>query len=395
MAAESFELSIEALRARRATKWTRYPDTIIPAWVADMDFAVPDAVQQAILRLVEQRDYGYGARLGDESLAAAFAERMSRCFDWAPDPDLVQPVAELIQGLFAAVTAFSQPGDGVVVQTPIYPPFLMTIEQTGRRMVDNPLVDDGTRFVPDVDDLRRKIDDRTRVLLLCNPHNPTGRVFEREELLAIGELAVERDLVIVADEIHADLVYPGRQHIPLATLGPEIAARTITATSATKSFNIPGLRCALIHFGSAELRERFHRAIPERLLGQVNVVGIDATVAAWRHGQPWLDAVMNCLRTNRDRVAQFVATELPDVRHHSPEGTYLAWLDCRALDLPESPFQFFLERARVGLNPGEDFGPGGEGCVRLNFATSEAILEQILERMAGAVRTARDGRDGR
>jgi cysteine-S-conjugate beta-lyase len=388
---EPFELSVEACRARRSNKWSRYPADVLPAWVADMDFAVPEPVQQAIVRLVEQRDYGYCARTGEAGLAAAFAEHMRRRFDWSPDPELVQPVSELIQAMFAAVMAFSAPGEGVVVQTPIYPPFLMTVAQTGRRLVDNPLLDDGTRFVLDLADLRRRIDHGTRVLLFCNPHNPTGRVFDREDLRAVGELAVERDLVIVADEIHADLVYPGRQHVPMATLGPEVAARTITLTSATKGFNIPGLRCALMHFGSPDLKERFFRTIPERLLGQVNVVGIDATVAAWRHGQPWLEAVMARLRANRDRVSRFLAAELPGIRSYPPEGTYLAWLDCRALELPTSPFEFFLERARVGFSDGAEFGPPGQGCVRLNFATSGAILEQILERMAGAVRSLRDG----
>lgn len=388
------ELPIEALRARRGTKWNKFPPDVLPAWVADMDFPVAEPIQRAITRLVEQRDYGYGARLDAESLEAAFAHRMQECFGWSPDPELVQPVSELIQAVFTLLHAFSDAGDGVVIQTPIYPPFLVALEQTDRRLVDNPLADNGTRFVLDVEDLRGKIDDRTRILLICNPHNPSGRVLEREELLALGKLAVERDLTIVCDEIHADLLYPGHRHIPMATLGSEIAARTVTITSATKSFNIPGLRCALMHFGSAELRERFRQRIPDRMLGQVNVVGIDATVAAWREGQPWLDAVMGRLKANRDRVAQFVASELPAVHHYSPEGTYLAWLDCGGLNLPDRPYHFFLERARVGLNDGADFGPRSESCVRLNFATSTAILDQVLERMATAVRGISNGDAG-
>jgi len=383
------ELPIEALRGRRGTKWNRYPADVLPAWVADMDFPVAEPVQRAIAELVEQRDYGYGARTGEVSLEAAFAERMDRTFGWTVDPELVQPVAELIQALFALVLTFSERDDGVVIQTPIYPPFLTTLEQTGRRLVDNPLADDGARFVLDAEDLRRKVDDRTRMLLVCNPHNPSGRVLDRAELLALAELAVERDMVIVCDEIHADLIYPGRRHVPMATLGEEIAARTITITSATKSFNIPGLRCAVMHFGSSELRERFRRVIPDRLLGQVNVVGVDATVAAWRQAQPWLDAVMVRLLANRDRVGRFVRDELPQIRHYTPESTYLAWLDCRALDLPEAPYHFFLERARVGLNDGADFGPASQSCVRLNFATSETILDEVLERMAEAVRARR------
>jgi cysteine-S-conjugate beta-lyase len=385
MGVESFELTVEALRARRGTKWTKYARTVIPAWVADMDFAVAEPIQESIQELVKHRDYGYGARTGEVGLEQAFADRMKERFGWEPDPALVQPTSELIQSVYVSIAAFSEPGDGVVIQTPIYPPFLVALDQMDRRLVDNKLRDDGTRFVLDVEALHRQVDDRTRILLVCNPHNPTGRVLERAELRALGELAVERDLVIVADEIHADLIYDGRAHIPMATLGPEIAARTITITSATKSFNIPGLRCSVMHFGSPELRARFHKRIPERMLGQVNVVGIDATVAAWRHGQPWLDAVMRRLAANRARVASFVKAELPGVRHYSPEGTYLAWLDCRALDLPASPFQFFLEQARVGLNEGADFGIHGIGHVRLNFATSAEILDEVLGRMASAV----------
>ncbi len=389
MQAEPFLLSVEQLRARRSTKWNKYPSDVLPAWVADMDFAVPDAVHGAISRLVEHRDYGYGAREGDVSLAAAFSEYMQARFDWSPDPELVLPVSELIQGMFTAVMAFSEPGDGCVIQTPIYPPFLTTIEQTGRRMVENRLLADDEQFAMDLDALPGLIDERTRILMLCNPHNPTGRVFEREELLAAGRVAVERDLLIISDEIHADLVYPGRQHIPMATLGPEIAARTITLTSATKSFNIPGLRCALMYFGSADLRERFRAHFPDRSLGQVNVIGVDATVAAWRHGREWLEGVLARLLANRARLAAFLAAELPAIRFRKPEGTYLAWLDCNPLALPEPPFQFFLERARVGLGDGADFGLPGQGCVRLNFATSQAILDQVLDRMAGAVRAQR------
>ncbi|MDP9373483.1 MAG: pyridoxal phosphate-dependent aminotransferase [Chloroflexota bacterium] len=381
---ERFELSIEALRARRCSKWTRYPGDVLPAFVADMDFAVAEPVQAAIRRLVECQDYGYGFRTGEAGLAAAFTGRMRERFGWEVDAERVQTVTELIQAMFGAVMAFSEAGDGVVVQTPIYPPFLMTVAKTGRRLVENPLVDDGTRYVMDIEGLRRVIDDRTRVLLLCNPHNPTGRVFARDELLALGELAVERDLIVVSDEIHADLVYPGERHIPLGVLGPEIAARTITLNSATKGFNIAGLRCAVMHFGSAELQERFRRAIPEALLGQASIVGIDATIAAWREGQPWLDAVLAHLLANRDRIARFVAADLPGVRHYTPEGTYLAWLDCRELALPEGPYRFFLDRAQVALGNGEDFGPPGRGCVRLNFATAGAVLEQMLDRMAEA-----------
>jgi len=386
---EPFALPVETMRARRGIKWKRYGETVLPAFIADMDFAVAEPVQSAVRRIVDQQDYGYYHREDLDGLESAFAERMRVRFGWEPTPERTLPITDLLQGIAAALVAFSEPGDGVLVQTPIYPPFLSGIDGTGRRRVLNPMLDSGSRLVVDADGLLRVVDDRTRVVLLCNPHNPSGRAFEREELEAIGRVAVERDLVIVSDEIHCDLVYPGGRHIPTGSLGGEIAARTVTVNSATKGFNIAGLRCAVIHFGSDELHERFRRAIPERLLGGVNAIGIDATIAAWRQGQPWLDKVMGRLRANRDRVAAWVAELVPAIHSYPPEATYLAWLDCSRLALPAaSPQEFFLQEAKVALGAGGDFGPGGEACVRLNFATSAPILDEVLERMAAAIRQA-------
>jgi cystathionine beta-lyase len=376
------------MRARRGVKWHRHGDDVLPAWIADMDYAVAEPVRRAMARLVEEGDYGYPVREGDDSLEAAFAHRMRARFGWEVDPGLVVPVSDLVQAIVASVVAFTGPGDGVVVQTPIYPPFLTAISSTGRRRVIDPLVDDGRRLAIDPGSLEAVADAGTRLLLLCNPHNPSGRAFERAELEAVARVAVDRDLVVVSDEVHCDLVYPGARHVVLATLGPEVAARTVTINSATKSFNIPGLRCGVMHFGSEELLARFRRAIPWRLLGTAGVTGVDATVAAWREGQPWLDQVMELLGANRDRVAAWAAELAPGIRHRPPEATFLAWLDCAGADLGGArPQDFFRERARVGLHSGVDFGPGGETCVRLNFATSPAILDELLDRMAGAIRT--------
>jgi cystathionine beta-lyase len=382
----SIELSVQDMRARRGTKWTKYPSDVLPAWVADMDLAVPDEVQAAVERIITLRDYGYAAREGEAGLAEAFQYYAKTSFSWDIDPAGVLPVGDLIQGMYSSVYAFSEPGDGVVVQTPIYPPFLDTIATTKRRLIENRLVDDGAKYAVDVDGLRNVIDDTTRLLMVPNPHNPTGRVFTRDELQVMLDLAIEHDLIVVSDEIHADLMYPGNTHIPFASLSPEAAARSITLTSATKGFNIPGLRTALMYFGSQELKERFHQRIPGRLLGSPNVIGIDATVAAWRHGQPWLREVMKILEGNRTKVTEFLAKEMPAIKYRQPEATYLAWLDCRAMNLGTSPFEFFLEKAKVGLNDGAAFGEAGVTCVRLNFGTSPKILDEILSRLAESVR---------
>jgi cystathionine beta-lyase len=253
-----------------------------------------------------------------------------------------------------------------------------------RSVVENPLrLADGD-YAVDLEGLRDVVDERTRMLWLCNPHNPSGRAFRRDELEGIAEIALARDLVVVSDEIHGDLVFPGSRHIPFASLSPEIERCTITLTSATKAFNIAGLRCAVAIFGSAELRERFG-GCPRHLRGGLGGLGVAATEAAWRHSQPWLDEVLAYLEANRELVAEFIAARLPGVRHFPPDATYLAWLDCRELGLKPSPYEFFLSRAKVALSDGTDFGSPGRGFVRLNFATSRRILSQALERMAEAL----------
>jgi cysteine-S-conjugate beta-lyase len=380
-----FELSIAELRGRAGNKWHRYPDDVIPAWIAEMDFDVAEPIQAAIRRLTDERAYGYDDDAADDVLGQAFADYMRQRFDWQVAADLILPVADLVQALFVSVAAFSTRGQGVVLQTPIYPPFLNAVRETGRRVVEHRLVDDDDRYVVDRGTVVDLFDDSAPLLLLCNPHNPTGRVLERHELEAIAEVAVERQLVVVADEVHADLVYPGKRHIPFASLGADIGARTVTITSATKSYNFPGLRCGLMHFGSEELRERFRASFPDRLLGKVNRLGRGATIAAWREGLPWLEWVMGVLATNREQLAARLAAELPEVRHYSPEATYLAWLDCRTLALPASPQAFLLERARIALSDGAEFGPPGLGFVRLNFATAPAILDEILDRLGSAL----------
>ena len=387
----SFELPMDVLRTRQNVKWAKYAPDVLPAWVAEMDFAIAHPIRRAISDLIREEEYGYPHRAegghGDEGLSGAFARRMQARFGWTVDPHLVQPLSDLVQGTYAAVWAFSDPGDGIVLHLPAYPPFHASIHDTGRRLDAQYLRSDGTGYVLDLDEMAKIGDSRTRILMLCNPQNPTGRVFTRDELLAMGRMAIERDWIIVSDEIHCDLVFPGATHIPIATLSPEIAARTVTITSATKSFNIPGLRCGLMHFGTGALKDRFHARVPTRVLGSPGIIGIDATIAAWDHGQPWLDEVLPYLDANRQRLAAFLKAELPAIRFHAPEATYLGWLDCSALGLPGTAFDFFHDQAKIAFSPGQAFDPANEKAVRFNFATSAPILDRILERMAEAVRS--------
>jgi len=380
---ESFLLTVDELRARRGVKWRMHPPEVLPAFVADMDFKVAPAIQDAIGQLVDTQDYGYGLVTDPVALFEAFSAWMAHRHSWRPDVALTRANTDVVQGLFATILAFSEPGDGIIAQTPVYPPFLRLIAESGRRLVENPLVDDGTRFVVDLAGLERVASDAA-MILLCNPHNPTGRVLERTELEGIATIAAAHDLTIVSDEIHADLIYPGAGHLPMATFAAA-ADRTVTLTSATKGFNIAGLRASIAHFGSAALKEKFDKALPERLLGAPGRIGVAATIAAWSEAEPWLSDVMSYLDRNRKRVAEWAAQA--NLGHHAPEATYLAWLDCRRLDLPEGVTlqQHFLQQAKVALSEGLDFGEPGRGHVRLNFATSADILEEILRRLSAVL----------
>ncbi len=380
---QQFLLTADRLRARAGGKWTKYGSDVIPAFVADMDFKVAPAVQEAIEKLTGTQDYGYGQMADETSLFDAFAAWMARRHNWQPDPTLTHVNTDVIQGLVATMVAFTAPGDGIIVQTPVYPPFLRFVASTGRRLVENPLVDDGTRFVVDLEGLERAAPQAT-MILLCNPHNPTGRVLKKAELEGIAAIAAAHNLTIVSDEIHADLVYPGATHIPMETI-EAAAERTVTLTSATKGFNIAGLRTSIAHFGSAGLKEKFDSAVPERLLGGPSRVGVAATIAAWCYAEDWLDTVMVYLDRNRRRVAEWAAQA--NLAHYMPEATYLAWMNCRNIDVKVglTPQQHMLENTKVALSDGVDFGEPGHGHVRLNFATSAEILEEILERLGRAL----------
>jgi cystathionine beta-lyase len=393
MTADPFDLPESFLRSRRNSKWNLYPPDVLPAFIAEMDFAIAEPIQQAIRRTVDSEDYGYPMREGgraDRIVSAAFVRRMKTHFGWDTEPDLIHTVADLVQGTFAAVTAFSEPGDGVVLQVPCYPPFREAIKGNGRAIVPLTMTDDGERFGFDLEEVRPAAErGGARMLLVCNPHNPTGRVHTRQELLALAQFAEEFDLTVICDEIHSDLVYPGARHIPFASLSPEIAARTITLHSATKSFNIPGLRCAVMHFGNAALRDRFEKRVHHRILGAANAMGVDATEAAWLHSDDWLKACVAHLQKMRDRIAARLGTDAPEIGYRVPEATYLAWLDCSALKLNQTAFDYFYHQAKIGFSPGENFDKATPHFVRFNFATSTALLDRILDRFVAAVAARR------
>jgi len=379
------DLDPEVLRARVSEKWDTYDPDVLPAWVAEMDYPLAQPIRQVLEQALDRNDLGYPVALRDTGLREAFCERMKARFDWSLEPSRIEILTDVVQGLYGGLAAYSEPGDGAIVQTPIYRPFLSAVDELGRRLVENRLVPHEGRFAIDFDALRSAIDERTRVLMLCNPHNPTGCVFSRRELETLAEIACDADLVVLADEIHADLVYPGHEHVPFGRLGDEVAKRTVTINSATKAFNIPGLRCAVAHFGSEELQQRFVRAAPSHIRGGIGLLGIYATIAAWRHSQPWLDRVVLHLARNRALLGELVSEKLPGAIYYAPDATYLAWIDLRALALEPTAGRYFLRHGRVAVSDGPVFGSDLEGFVRINFATSKTLLTQAVERMASTL----------
>ena len=377
-------ISLSDLRRRRGEKWSTFEADVLPAWVAEMDFPVADPIHRVLTSMVAQHNVGYPRDALDEGVPAVFAERMRQQFSWNVDPDRVELLTDVVQGMYLAVETLTSPGSGLIIQTPIYPPFLEAATDNGREIVENRLLHQARGYAIDFEALEKSIGPRTEMLLFCNPHNPSGRVFTPEELARLAEICLRHDLVVLSDEIHADLVYEGRQHIPLASIGEEIAARTITITSATKAFNIPGLRLAVAHFGSRDLQEKFGR-IPSHARGGIGLLGIHATMAAWRDGQPWLEHVRSYLEARRDQLGGLLAERVPEVVFRAPEATYLAWVDCRNLELAIDPARFFLERGKVAFSPGPNFGDGYPSYLRINFATSATLLEEAVDRMAAAL----------
>lgn len=373
---------IPARRDSDSNKWRKFPPDVLPLWVADMDFASPPAVIAALRARVEHGFFGYLTEKPE--LREVVAERLAKRFGWRVEPEAVMPVPGVNSGVNLTVRAFARPGEGLLVQTPVYPPLFRAAGNHGVTRHEHRLTRevDG-RYAIDMTTFSTAIRPETRAFLLCNPHNPVGRLFDRRELEAMADACLRRDLLIIADEIHGELVFDGRQHVPMATLSPEIEQRTVTFVAPSKTFNLPGLKCAVAVVPSAALRERLTAAASD-LVPKINVLGHAAAVAAYREGDEWLQALLRYLEDNRDFLAREVARRLPGVRMGLPEATYLAWLDCRETGL-DDPYTFFLEHARVALNDGRPFGPGGEGFVRLNFACPRALLTDAIARMAAAL----------
>ncbi|MFI9470040.1 MalY/PatB family protein [Streptomyces sp. NPDC052492] len=379
------DLDLDWLRARGSVKWHRPEKNVLPAWVADMDFPTPPPVVAALHEAVDRHDLGYPDWPDGSPLRAVFAKRMAERYGWSASADRVREQTDLIQCLQLVLHLATSVGDAVAVQVPNYPPFLATLRTMNRRVVPVPMEDTDNGWRMDFAALDSAVKlSGCKALILVNPHNPTGRVLSHDELDEVAAIARRYDLLVISDEIHAELTYAPHRHIPFASLSDDAARRTVTLTSATKAFNLAAIRCAVTHYGPDRLLA-LRDAQPPDLFGTVAPLGVVATQAAWEHGDAWQRDLLAVLDRNRRRVREVVSSRLPHVRHHQPEATYLAWLDTRPLELGEPPVEKVLRDARVLLDGGASFGPDAEGFLRLNFATSEQVLDEILTRVTAAL----------
>lgn len=371
--------SIDELRQLAGLKWNQFGTNAIAAWVADMDLAPPDFAIEAVRELTDRADFGYN-RVGNR-IPELFCQWQQRRHGWAIDQSDVVVFNDVMHAIETTLWLHLKPGQSVALLTPIYPPFPKAVIGARMQTIDVPLNPDGWRL--DADLLRDSISPTVGALLLCNPHNPTGRVFDRAEREAIAQIVIEKNLILISDEVWGDLTHPGSTHVPMAAVGDQVASRTITISSASKSFNLAGLRCASAHIGSA-LRPAFDE-LPPHFLGAVSSLSAAATLACWSEGDAWLDGTASGLTDRRNQLAQRLAADLPKVKYQIPDATYLAWLDFGPYGLGLDPAAWLLENASVALSPGPDFGVEGQGYARLNHATSPEILDEIIDRIVAAL----------
>jgi cystathionine beta-lyase len=374
--------SLEVLRQRKSFKWRAYAADVLPAFVAEMDFDLAGQITEAVTAALAIGDSGY-AHQG--VLGEAFRDFAAGRLGWSPDPARVFAIPDVMTGIAEVVQAVTPPGSGLVINPPVYPPFSLRFRFAGRRMVTAPLArDDQGRYDLDFGALDAALaQPGVAAYLLCSPHNPTGNVWSRAQLETVGDICQRRGKALLVDEIHAPLVLPGARFVSFLSLGHEAGARTFIFTSASKGWNIPGLKCALAVAGSdrgaAVIRERWDALLPSHL-------GVIGSIAAYREAAGWLDAVVAQLDENRRLLARLLREHLPGVGYRAPQASFLAWLDCRGLGFGDDPAAAFLDRGRLAVSAGPDFGVEGRGFARLNMGTSPALLEEAVLRMAAAVR---------
>jgi cystathionine beta-lyase len=356
---------------------------VLPMWIADMDFQSPAPVIDAVRKIADRGVYGYTGV--QQSYYDALTGWMKKRHDWEIQKDWVVFTPGVVPALHMLIQAFSEPGDQVIVQTPVYHPFFHAINNTGREILDNPLLLQGDQYVMDLDDLEKKINPRTKMIILCNPHNPVSRVWRKEELKDVGELCLKHKIIVVSDEIHADLIYSGYKHIPFPTISQQFANNSIVCTAASKTFNLPGLQTSNIIVPNPRLRKRFNGIVKSFGFMAPNMFGLAATEAAYRYGEPWLLELLDYLEGNIRLVKERVS-QIDGLKLIQPQGTYLLWLDFRGCGIPQDKLANFVrEDAKVGLEMGTVFGTKEPGFERMNIACPRKTLAEALNKIEQAV----------
>ncbi|MUT66241.1 MalY/PatB family protein [Paenibacillus sp. NEAU-GSW1] len=379
-------------RNTRSYKWDDMErifgaDDLLPLWVADMDFSVPPAIKEALVKRAELGVYGYTTHSNDyyEAIAGWFNRRHG----WQVDPSWISDSPTVVTSLSVCVEQFSAPGDRVVIQTPVYPPFYEVIEGNGRIVAKNPLVQRNNRFEMDLAHLEQLFAEGAKLFILCSPHNPGGRVWTRAELEAVGALCIKYGVAVVSDEIHCDLTFPGHEHTPFSSLSPEIAELTIICTAATKTFNLPGVQTSFLITSNKQWKRRIDTRLKVLGLNYPHHFIEAAIIAAYNEGEQWLDEMLAYVKGNLDFALQYLAQHLPEVKPLLPDGTYLLWVDCRGLGIAQSSLKkWMVEEAKVAFSLGSTFGTEGEGWLRINLAAPRSIVAQALEQFCNAGKLA-------
>lgn len=358
-------------------------DDLLPMWVADMDFLSPKEITEALIKRAEHGIYGYAAPPG--SLFSTIRLWLEKRFHWTVPEDSILLGPGVVSSLALAIRALTDAGDKILIQSPVYHPFYQVIKNNGRELAVNPLVYDGNAYTIDFDDLERKLKNGVKAFLLCSPHNPVGRVWKRDELEAIGALCEKYGVYILSDEIHADIVYEPNRHLPIASLHPAWERQSITFMAPSKTFNIPGLQASFMVIADRDIRKKVKREQQKIAFHGPNLFANIAMEAAYQHGEKWLEELLSYLKENVRMSIEFLKTELPAVRPVVPEGTYLLWLDCRELQLPEEQLmKALIEKGKILLEPGKKFGEEGDGFLRMNIACPRPMLEEGLQRFKRA-----------
>ncbi|MEC1673245.1 MalY/PatB family protein [Bacillus mojavensis] len=385
----NFDKQVQRL-GTQSLKWDKTGELFgvtdaLPMWVADMDFRAPEAITEALKQRLEQGIFGYTAP--DQRTKDAVCAWMHNRHSWKVNPESITFSPGVVTALSMAVQAFTEPKDQVIVQSPVYTPFYHMIEKNGRRILHNPLKEKDGTYVMDFEDLKTKISDPSvKLFILCNPHNPSGRAWGREDLLKLGELCLEHGVTVVSDEIHSDLMLYGNDHTPFASLSDDFAEISVTCAAPSKTFNIAGLQASAIIIPDRLKRAKFLASLQRNGLGGLNAFAVSAIEAAYSKGGPWLDELISYLEKNMDEAAAFLTSELPNVKMMKPDASYLIWLDFRAYGLSDAELQQkMLHKGKIILEPGTKYGPGGEGFMRLNAGCPLATLQDGLRRIKTAL----------